>query len=155
MADTNRPTTRPTVRPLAEGDRAQWDTLWEGYLRFYEASRPQEIFELTWQRILTEGEDPLGLCAVDDAGRLLGIAHVMFHRSAWDVGDRCYLQDLFTVPEARGQGVGRALIEAVYAIADDRGCSQTYWLTQDFNATARLLYDRIGVLTPFIKYNRS
>ena len=75
-----------------------------------------------------------------------------FHRSAWTVGDYCYLQDLFVNPDIRGGGVGRALIEAVYEAAEARGASQTYWLTQDFNTTARKLYDKVGQLTPFIKY---
>jgi GNAT superfamily N-acetyltransferase len=66
----------------------------------------------------------------------------------------CYLQDLYVVPETRGQGLGAALINHVYAAADERGAAEVYWHTQEFNATARRLYDRIGRLTPFIQYRR-
>ena len=98
--------------------------------------------------------DPHGLVAVDDGGKMIGITHYLFHVSTWLMGPTCYLQDLYVDEAARGTGAGRALIEAVYAAADAAGASQVYWTTQHFNETARRLYDRIGKLTPFIKYNR-
>lgn len=143
-----------TIRPLAAADREQWLALWQGYLAFYESSVPDNVTDLTWSRIL-DPEAPIhGLCADDDAGRLLGIVHYLFHPVTWAAGPRCYLEDLFTSPDARGRGAGRALIEAVYAAADARGADQVYWLTQEFNATARRLYDRVARATPFIKYRR-
>jgi GNAT superfamily N-acetyltransferase len=78
----------------------------------------------------------------------------MYHRHGWKVEPVCYLQDLYAAPDVRGTGLGRALIEAVYAQADSDGCPSVYWMTQEFNATARKLYDRIATLTPFIKYSR-
>lgn len=143
-----------TIRPLASADRDQWLALWSGYLEFYESSVPDEVTELTWTRIL-DPEAPIhGLCAVDESGALLGIVHYLFHPVTWAAGPRCYLEDLFTAKEARGRGAGRALIEAVYAAADARGADQVYWLTQEFNATARGLYDQVAKATPFIKYRR-
>jgi GNAT superfamily N-acetyltransferase len=144
-----------TVRPLRAEDKPQWSELWKGYLAFYETSRPQEIYDLYFERLL--GDDPQdysGLVA-DRNGRLIGLAHYLFHRHGWSEENVCYLQDLYAAPDARGLGVGRALIEAVYAAADAAGAGQVYWLTQDFNTEARRLYDRIGLKTPFIKYNRS
>ena len=70
------------------------------------------------------------------------------------ITNRCYLEDLFVSPDARGLGAGRALIEAVYAAADAAGADQVYWLTAHSNETARKLYDRVGRLTPFVKYRR-
>ena len=144
-----------TVRPLRATDKAQWSALWTGYLAYYETSRPQAIFDLYFDRLL--GDDPQdfnGLVAESD-GRLVGLTHYLFHRHGWSEPNTCYLQDLYADPSRRGQGVGRALIEAVYAAADAAGVPTVYWLTQDFNSTARRLYDRIGVKTPFIRYNRS
>jgi GNAT superfamily N-acetyltransferase len=143
------------IRPLAPGDRGQWTELWRGYLDFYETALPDEQYDRTWSWLMTAEESPHGLCALGDDDRLIGIVHYIFHRSGWLPTDTCYLQDLFVTEAARGTGAGRALIEGVYAAADEAGASQVYWLTQDFNETARKLYDRIGVLTPFIKYNRS
>ena len=89
-----------------------------------------------------------------EAGEMVGIVHYLFHPVTWSITDRCYLEDLYVCEAARGAGLGRALIEAVYAASDERGADQIYWLTEDINATARRLYDRIGRLTPFIKYQR-
>jgi GNAT superfamily N-acetyltransferase len=142
------------IRPLDRADKPQWAALWEAYLAFYETSRPAEVYDIYFERLL--GDDPNDytclLAEVD--GRTVGLTHYLFHRHGWSVENVCYLQDLYAVPEVRGLGVGRALIEAVYAAADEAGAPSVYWLTQDFNKTARRLYDRIGVQTPFIKYNR-
>ncbi|MEP0508246.1 MAG: GNAT family N-acetyltransferase, partial [Aurantimonas coralicida] len=94
-----------------------------------------------------------GLIA-EAGGKPVGLVHFLFHRHCWRVEDVCYLQDLYADPEVRGTGVGRRLIEAVYAAADAAGSPTVYWMTQDFNTTARKLYDRIAAVTPFIKYQR-
>lgn len=143
-----------TIRPLVAADRAEWSRLWTAYLAFYETSRPPELHDLYFARLL--GDDPQdfnGLLAEMD-GRAVGLAHYLFHRHGWSVENTCYLQDLYADPEVRGKGVGRALIEEVYACADRAGVPSVYWLTQDFNTTARQLYDRVGTKTPFIRYNR-
>ncbi len=143
-----------SIRPLRPEDRDEWSEMWRDYLAFYETTVPDNIYDTTFARLL--GDDPQDFsCFVAEAnGRLQGLTHYLFHRHAWKVENVCYLQDLFARPEARGTGVGRALIEAVYAEADRQGAPSVYWLTQDFNHTARTLYDRIGKLTPFIRYNR-
>ena len=144
-----------TVRPLQADDNADWRRLWTGYLEFYEATVPDEVYDVTFARLLSEQPDEFhGLIAIDGDGRAVGITHYLFHRHCWSIADVVYLQDLYVDPEIRGTGAGRALIEAVYKAADEAGAAQVYWLTQDFNHTARQLYDRIGKLTPFIKYNR-
>ena len=142
------------IRHIAAPDRENWENLWNGYLAFYEVVLPPGVTDTTWQRLLEPGEDMHGLCATGTAGRPVGFVHFLFHRVTWSVADRCYLEDLFVAPDARGSGIGRKLIEAVYAAADARGADQVYWLTQDFNTTARKLYDRVGRQTPFIKYQR-
>lgn len=142
------------IRDLRPEDEAQWRTLWTGYLEFYESSVPEDVYETYFQRLL--GDDPQdyhGLVAEKD-GELVGLTHYLFHRHGWKIENVIYLQDLFVSKAARGTGAGRALIEAVYERADAAGCPSVYWLTQDFNTTARQLYDRIATKTPFIKYQR-
>ncbi len=143
-----------TVRRLQPGDRAQWGVLWQGYVEFYEADVPVEVTELTWQRLMDPEAPIQGFCAAGEDGGLLGIVHYLFHPVTWAAGPRCYLEDLFTSPAARGQGVGRALIEAVYDAANKRGADQVYWLTRTTNTTARRLYDKVATATDFIKYRR-
>ncbi|MEM9434491.1 MAG: GNAT family N-acetyltransferase [Pseudomonadota bacterium] len=142
------------VRALEAKDRAQWATLWTQYLTFYETSVPDHVYDVYFERLL--GDDPRDLngLVAEENGTLLGLTHYLFHRHGWKVEEVCYLQDLYALPSARGTGVGRALIEAVYNAADEAGAPAVYWLTQDHNLTARRLYDRIGDVTPFIKYNR-
>ncbi len=142
------------VRELAAEDHDAWLPLWQGYLTFYKTSVSDAVTETTWQRIV----DPFGtICAFgafDEAGRMIGFVHYLFHPVTWSETDRCYLEDLFVDPAARGTGAGRALIEAVYRAADQMGADQVYWLTAHDNATARRLYNRIGRATPFMKYQR-
>ncbi len=143
-----------TIRPVAASDEARWRVLWRDYLAFYETELPDEIYATHFARLL--GGDPQdfnGLVAEVD-GQLVGLAHYLFHEHGWRLENVCYLQDLYADPAVRGTGVGRALIEAVYAAADAAGAPHVYWLTQEDNATARRLYDRIGELTPFIEYQR-
>lgn len=142
------------IRPLAPEDEAAWRALWTGYLEFYESSVAEEVYAATFARLLPGGsEDMRGLIALKD-GVPVGLVHYIFHRHCWRVEDVTYLQDLFVTRDARGTGAGRALIEAVYAAADAAGKPAVYWMTQEFNAPARLLYDRIATKTPFIKYAR-
>ncbi|HEY0353063.1 MAG TPA: GNAT family N-acetyltransferase, partial [Enterovirga sp.] len=131
------------IRPLGPEDRADWEPLWAGYLAFYEATIPSTVTETTWARLNDPAEPMHALGAFID-GQLVGIVHYLFHRSTWTTGDYCYLQDLFTNEAARGRGAGRALIEAVYERATAAGASRVYWLTQEGNATARALYDKLA-----------
>lgn len=142
------------IRPLKATDEAGWRRLWHDYLVFYETSVPEEVYGSSFARLL--GDDPQdfnGLVAELD-GKLVGLTHYLFHRHGWKIENTCYLQDLYADPDVRGKGIGRALIEGVYAAADAAGAPAVYWLTQDFNTEARKLYDRIAVETPFIKYQR-
>ena len=142
------------VRPVRAEDKPQWRKLWHDYLAFYETTFPDEMYDVQFDRLI--GDNPIdfhGLVAeVNDT--LVGLTHYVFHRHGWKVENVCYLQDLFADPSVRGTGIGRALMEAVYNAADQAGAPTVYWNTQEFNATARQLYDRIGVKTPFIKYTR-
>ena len=142
------------IRPLDASDEAEWRRLWTAYLDFYGTSVSEEVYATSFARMLSgEADEFRGLIAEVD-GRPVGLAHYLFHRHGWRIENVCYLQDLYTDPAVRGTGVGRALIEAVYAAADAEGCPNVYWTTQAFNRTARQLYDRIGEETPFIKYQR-
>ncbi|WP_322865172.1 GNAT family N-acetyltransferase [Aquicoccus sp. G2-2] len=143
-----------TIRPIEDGDQEDWRRLWTGYLEFYQSSVPEEVYRETFKRLCDkDNSEQCGLLALQD-GVPVGLVHYIFHAHNWRIEQVCYLQDLFTTKQARGAGVGRKLIEAVYAAADAAGSPSVYWMTQDFNHTARQLYDRIATLTPFIKYQR-
>jgi GNAT superfamily N-acetyltransferase len=143
------------VRRLEDRDRDAWRALFTAYVDFYRAEVPEPVIELTWQRLQPGGEQAfIGLVAVDDADAPIGFALILLHRSTWSPTWYCYLEDLFVHPAQRGQGAGRALIEAVYSEADARGCTRTYWVTEDRNAAARALYDQVAHRAPFVQYRR-
>jgi GNAT superfamily N-acetyltransferase len=141
------------IRPLAREDRAQWEPLWQGYLAFYKTSVPADVTDTTFARFFDDAE-PMHALVAEREGAIVGIVHYIFHRSTWTQGPYCYLQDLFTAEQARGGGVGRKLIEAVYERAREQGASRVHWLTQESNATARALYDTLAERPGFIQYRK-
>jgi len=143
------------VTAIRPQDRARWTELWCGYLDFYQTVLPPQIYEYTWQRLIAE-ESPirgLGARLSGADAPLVGITHYLFHAHAWMARDVCYLQDLFVDASVRRRGCGVRLIEAVAALARERGCARLYWTTKQDNATARSLYDRIARFNGFIRYD--
>ncbi|TCO72476.1 N-acetyltransferase family protein [Rhodovulum euryhalinum] len=143
-----------TVRPLRPEDLPDWRRLWTAYLDFYDTTVAPEVYETTFARLLHGGDPDMGCRLALMGGRPVGLVHFIFHRHCWKPEGVCYLQDLYSDVSVRGKGVGTALIRAVYAVAESRDVPTVYWMTSADNAQARALYDRIGQLTPFIKYQR-
>ena len=143
-----------SIRPLQDGDFHAWKHLWHAYLDFYETTVDDIVYETSFGRMLSDKNLSQSGFVAEQDGVLVGLVHYIFHPHNWKIEDVCYLQDLYVSPELRGVGVGRALIEAVYAASDARDIPTVYWLTQDFNEPARRLYDYIASVTPFIKYQR-
>ncbi|WP_342362104.1 GNAT family N-acetyltransferase [Terrarubrum flagellatum] len=142
-----------TTRILSPADRAQWEPLWKGYLTFYKANVADRVTDITWDRF-HDPKEPMWAFGAFDGERMVGIVHMILHRSCWTEDDYCYLQDLFTADDARGKGVGRALIERVYAEAKGRGAGRVHWLTHETNTTAMQLYDRIADKSGFVQYRK-
>ena len=142
------------IRPLAKTDEADWRRLWTDYLTFYKSSVPEEVYVSTFERLLGDDSQDYAAFVAEYEGKLVGLTHYLFHRHCWRIENVCYLQDLYADPDVRGKGIGRKLIEAVYAAADAVGAPAVYWMTQEDNATARQLYDRIAQPTNFMKYQR-
>lgn len=145
------------IRAVDARDFSAWKPLWDGYNAFYgrsgETALAEDVTRETWSRFLADDEPMHALVAERD-GQLLGLAHYLFHRSTISRANSCYLQDLFTVPTARGMGVGRALIEGVYARARQAGAARVYWQTHETNATAMQLYDQLAEKSGFIVYRK-
>jgi len=139
------------IRPIGVNDRESWEPLWKGYLDFYEKTVPQDTTEFTWKRLATTRELE-GLLALDDKGAAVGLVQFFYHPSTNSIGGNCYLQDLFVTPSARGRRVGRRLIAAVVLAAKVKKVAVVYWQTEEFNGTARRLYERVAKRSPFIRY---
>lgn len=142
------------IRPLTATDEAEWRRLWTAYLAFYETTLPEAVYRANFARFLTANPRDFRCLIAEVDARPAGLAHYHLHQTCWSVADTCYLQDLYVDPAARGNGLGRALIEAVYAAADAAGAKGVSWITQDSNTTAQRLYDRLAVRVPFLRYER-
>ena len=142
------------IRPVTAADHAAWLPLWQAYLRFYNTELPEAVTQNTWQRLLDPSEATHAALAWAD-GKALGMVHFIYHRSNWSIENSCYLQDLLVTPQSRGTGVGRQLIEFVYARAKADGCAKVHWLTHETNATAIQLYERIAERPGFIQFRKA
>jgi GNAT superfamily N-acetyltransferase len=143
------------IRPLEESDWPEWQRLWTAYLDFYETSVSDEVYKVSFARLLSDAAGEYKCLIAEIAGKPVGLAHFLYHRFMWTVEDTCYLMDLFTDPDVRGKGVGRALIEAVHAAAKADGVPSTYWNTQDNNYKGRMLYDQLATKVPFVIYEKN
>jgi GNAT superfamily N-acetyltransferase len=142
-----------TIRSLNPEDYPQWLPLWQGYQAFYKVEIAQEVTAHTWVRLISS-HTPIACFVAENQGEIIGIVHYLFHASTWSNGDYCYLQDLFTKPSARGQGVGRKLIEAVIEAAQQQKANRVYWLTHETNYAGRSLYDKVASNLGFIQYRK-
>jgi GNAT superfamily N-acetyltransferase len=143
-----------TVRAAAGVDFDAWLPLWRGYQAFYRVDLPSATTLVTWQRLLDPAE-PMHLALAERGGTVVGMVHFIEHRTCWSESNSIYLQDLFTEPFARGHGVGRALIEHVYAKARELGCVKVHWLTHESNAEAMVLYNKVAERPGFVQYRKA
>ncbi|MEO5624628.1 MAG: GNAT family N-acetyltransferase [Dokdonella sp.] len=145
------------IRSVREEDFRAWKMLWDGYNAFYgrtgATALPTKITQTTWERFF-DAYEPMHALVAESAGDLLGLTHFLYHRSTIQLGPSCYLQDLFTVEAARGKGVARTLINAVYEQAQMAGCKRVYWQTHETNRTAMQLYDNVAEKSGFIVYRK-
>lgn len=145
------PTNVISVRECRAEDEAEWRRLWAGYNQFYGANVPELVTGATWVRILDPVAPVVGRLA-EWTGNLVGISVSVLHAGTWTIDPVCYLEDLFVEADARGHGIGRALIEDLIALGHARGWGRLYWHTQADNAAARHLYDRFTPADDFVRY---
>ena len=140
-----------TIRAIEEKDKDQWLKLWAGYLEFYKSTISSEQTELTWKRLINNELKMFGFVAESEEG-VIGFTHCLFRPSTWTETDYCYLEDLFVDPNIRGKGIGRALMNKVFELAKEKNSKRVYWTTQEFNKTARVLYDSITPVSEYVQY---
>ncbi|QJI43319.1 GNAT family N-acetyltransferase [Pseudomonas sp. ADAK2] len=142
------------IRQVTADDHAAWLPLWQTYLSFYNTELPEAVTPSTWLRMLDPNEPTHSALAWAD-GKAVGMVNFIYHRSNWSIENSCYLQDLLVASETRGTGVGRKLIEFVYATAKADGCCKVHWLTHESNATAIQLYERIAERPGLIQFRKA
>ena len=139
------------IRPAKATDRTDFLALFQAFIDGYGYKMRDGVADFTWHRLM----DPscrLHARLACVGGKPVGFAIHQHHPSTWVMGDDGYLEDLYVAPEARGRGLGRALIEDLIAIGRARGWQRLYWLTEIENATARRLYDQFCDNDGHIRY---
>ena len=140
-----------SFRDAQPEDEADWRRLWQGFLDHYGLVLDPGVTDFTWARLMDGTVAMTARLAIAD-DRAVGFAIHQHHPSTWVMGDDGYLEDLYVAPEARGRGVGAALIEDLIALARGRGWKRLYWLTEAGNAPARALYDRYAADDGHLRY---
>ena len=143
---------RPNVRPIMPADETEWQKLWAGYLAFYRRALGPEITQATWRRVVHPGREAMIGRVAERDGRLVGLLHAVIHANTWATAPVCYLEDLYVDAEARGAGIGRALIEDLAAEGRRAGWHRLYWRTATDNTTAQRLYDRLARRSGWVTY---
>jgi GNAT superfamily N-acetyltransferase len=140
-----------TIHDAGPKDEAAFRRLWGEFQAYYKMTLPPEVTASTWSRLMSD-TSPMQLRLAWLQGAAVGFALYQHHPSSWVTGDDCYLEDLYVVADLRGQGIGRALIEDLKAIARSKGWHRIYWLTEQNNAGARRLYDTQAPTDNHIRY---
>lgn len=141
------------IRQVTAADQAAWLPLWQAYLAFYNTELPDAVSQSTWQRLIDPREPTHSALAWQD-GKAVGMVNFIYHRSNWSIGNACYLQDLYVESGQRCLGIGRQLIEHVYAQAKTDNCIKVYWVTHETNATAISLYQQVAERSGFIQFRK-
>lgn len=140
------------IRPLGDKDFFAWLGLFEGYSEFYESELTDQKALQVWSWIIDKNNSLDGAVAVNDDGDFVGFTHYRTVTRTLSATMGLYLDDLFVVADARGAGVGQALISFTKNYAAERGLSQIRLITAADNETAQALYDTVGTRTDWVTY---
>lgn len=142
-----------SIRPLEANDRSVWEQMFQDYASFYKTSVPEGGNDQVWGWIFDPKNDFWCDVAFDEGGTMIGFTQYQLMHRSLGASMVCYLSDLYVNPDVRGSGTGMALIDHVIDFARVRGLPGVRWLTQEYNYSARKLYDQYAPKTDFILYN--
>ncbi len=141
---------RPTlaIRPASQPDLPVILSLIHALAEY---ERMPDAVEATLETLATQlfgrgfGRGPTAECLIAELdGAAQGFAVYCMNFSTWLAKPGIWLEDLFVRPEARGNGLGEALLRSLAAIALERGCGRMEWAVLDWNSPAIGFYRRLG-----------
>lgn len=142
-----------TVRPLIQSDYTSWNALYLAYAEFYQVSQTQKMRDEVWTWLNDTRHEVNGLIAVTNIGTAVGIAHYRSFARPLSATLGGFLDDLFVSPSARGNNVGKKLIDAVTKIGKEKNWSVIRWITAENNHRARGTYDKLANQTQWVTYD--
>ena len=133
------------IRSLCHDDFSAWLPLWDGNNA---GVRKEDVTTSTWRRIIDPDSPVHGLGAFRD-GKMLGLLHYVLHLTTGSVEPICYMQDVYTNPDHRRQGIAKALITDLVRFGKQESWNRIYWLAEEDNLAAQTLYEDMGVKLNF------
>jgi GNAT superfamily N-acetyltransferase len=136
-----------TVEPAEAKDAEAIARLLEEMDRFY-GGTPNEPLDLQLAQIsaalFRAASTARALLAWED-DVLVGLASYSLLWPAVGLTQSLYLKELYVAESNRYQGIGKTLMEALFSIANDLGCSRVEWTTDTSNTAAQRFYEELGV----------
>jgi ribosomal protein S18 acetylase RimI-like enzyme len=133
------------IEPVGVADLADLLPLMRAYCDFYGvAPSDDDLLAMSRALIADPEREGLQLLARDSSGAGLGFATVFWYWQTLSAARAGLMNDLYVIPEARGRGVGRALVEACRARCRAHGAKSLVWETAPDNETAQALYRGLG-----------
>ena len=139
------------IREIQAQDKNRWRELYRGYADFYQAKMNETILNTVWEWLQDETHELNGLVYETD-GSIVALAHYRRMPSPIRGKDIGFLDDLFVVPEYRGRKIGEQLINRLKEISRAENWNLIRWITQENNATAKRLYDKVAQKTTWNVY---
>ena len=128
------------IRNIKDDDFPEWLSLWNANNLGH---KDEAVTTQTWMRLLDDQSDVYALVA-EDKGALIGLLQYVLHPTTGSIAPVCYMQDVFVLPERRGQGIAKTMIEHLERIGNREKWSRIYWLAEEKNEAAQALYKSLG-----------
>lgn len=139
------------IRPLKPTDKTHWLPLFHAYGDFYQVPHPDSMVEQVWQWLMADTIAYHGLLA-EWHGQAVGLAHYRPFLNSLTARTSCFFDDMYILPEARGQKIGAGFINELKKIAKANNWDNVTWMTADNNYRARTLYDQMAIRTHWVVY---
>jgi GNAT superfamily N-acetyltransferase len=142
-----------TIRSATPQDAEQLCTMIRDLARYEKEEESVKLTAADLRQQLNLAIPPFECAIADLDGKPVGFALYFYAYSTWEGTRTLYLEDLFVHPDARGAGVGKALMRYLARTADEQDCRRFEWSVLDWNESAIEFYHGLGA-KPLLGWTR-
>ena len=139
------------IRQINSKDFDKWRSVYHYYAEHYEVSLTEAGIKTTWNWLMDDKQTLRGIVA-ENKNNIIGIAHYRAMPSPLRGKYIGFLDDIIIIPEKRGTGIGKQLLDKIKEIGIKEKWSIVRWITKDDNYQARTLYDKVAVKSDWNMY---